>query len=175
MNTMAPLAAGFIAVAVILILREKGRQKRIEQEYDEMQVRIRGKGKWYAFYTMVLFMGVYMVLEAGTGFSLLSPAKALFLSCMVSGSVNVGYTILHDSYYGMNWRSSRSVVFLSLIGVLEVTGIVLLVKLASAGAFKDLTRTIEDERIMIVLCLPLFTTILVTTLIRRLRPAEEED
>ena len=46
---------------------------------------------------------------------------------------------------------------------------------ASAQPPWSWSETIRDERVLIVLCLPLFTTILVTTLIRRLHPEEEDD
>lgn len=175
MNASIPMAAGFIAVAVFLIWHEKSRQKRIEQEYDEMQLRIRGRGAWYAFYTMILYMAVYMVLEKAFGFFLLTPADALFLGTIICGSVNVGYSILHDSYYGMNRSGRGNTGFLLIVAAMEVLGIVMLVRLVSGGILKDLTQPIRDERLLPVLCLPLFTTILAFTLYRRMHPEEEDD
>ena len=56
MNYSIPIAVGFMAVAAFMIWHEKSRQKRISQEYDEMQLRIRGKGAWYSFYSIILYM-----------------------------------------------------------------------------------------------------------------------
>ena len=109
MKFSIPVAAGFIVVALFLIWHEKSRQKRIDQEYDEMQLRFRAKGAWYAFYAMILFMAVYLILES-SGFSLLTAADALFLGAVVCGSVNVGYSILHDSYYGLNRTGGRNIL-----------------------------------------------------------------
>jgi hypothetical protein len=50
---------------------------------------------------------------------------------------------------------------------------VFLVKLFAEGVFKDLRTPCQDDRMLIVLCIPLFTTILATTLIRRIKPEEE--
>ena len=175
MNASIPIAVGFAAAAVFMIWHEKSRQKRISQEYDEMQLRIRGKGAWYSFYSIILYMALYMLLEKAGGFALLSAADALFLGVIVCGSVNVGYTIMHDSYYGMDRTGNRNMLFLAIIAVMEVLGIYMLIRLARGGVFSDLTKTIRDERILIVLCLPLFTTILIATLLRRAHPEEEDD
>ena len=175
MNYSIPIAVGFMAVAAFMIWHEKNRQKRISQEYDEMQLRIRGKGAWYSFYAMILFMAVYMLLEKASGFAMLTAADALFLGAVLCGSVNVGYSILHDSYYGLDHTGGQNLLFLGIVAVMEVLGIFMLVRLLSEGIVKGWSETIRDERILIVLCLPLFTTILVTTLIRRLHPEEEDD
>ena len=74
MNASIPIAVGFAAAAVFMIWHEKSRQKRISQEYDEMQLRIRGKGAWYSFYSIILYMALYMLLEKAGGFALLSAA-----------------------------------------------------------------------------------------------------
>ena len=175
MEASIPVAAGFIAVAIFMIFYEKNRQKRITREYDEMQIRIRGKGAWYSFYTMILYMAGYMILEKGFGFRMLSASDALFFGAMVSGSVVVGYTILHDSYYGLNQSGRRNLVFLLIIAVMEVVSIFMLVRLCRAGVFRSLSEPVTDERILIVLCLPLFTTILAASFVSRIRPEEEDD
>ena len=174
--SMSSLTAVLIlAAAVLLILLEKGRQRRISTEYDEMQLRLRAKGAWYAFSAMIFFMALYMILEKGTGFALLSASDALFLGAIVSGSVNAGYCILHDSYFGMNRSGGRGRAFLLLIAVMEAFSLFMLTRLLAAGAFSDIRKTIQDDRILIVLCLPLFTTILAATLIRGMRREEEDD
>ena len=175
MNISGLTAVFILAAAAFLLWHEKNRQKNISREYDEMQLRLRAKGAWYAFYTMIFFMGLYMILEKTAGFALFTAADALFLGAVVSGSVNAGYSILHDSYYGMNRSGGRGRGFLLLIAVMEIIAVFTLVRLAAAGAFSDLRHTIHDERILIVLCLPLFTTILTATLIRSLRREEEDD
>ncbi len=175
MNTSIPLAVGFIVVAVFMVLYEKKRQKRISDEYDEMQLRIRGKGAWYSFYAMIFYMAAYMILEKATGFAMLSAADAVFLGVIICGSVNVGYSILHDSYYGLNRSGASSLIFLVIMVVMEAVSIVVLIRLAGSGILKGWRQTIVDERILIVLCLPLFTTILAATAARRLQPEEEDD
>lgn len=175
MNYSILMAVGFIAAAAVLIWLEKNRQKRISQEYDEMQLRIRGKGAWYSFYTVLFYTAAYMLLEKAAGFCMLSAANALLLGAILCGSVNVGYSILHDSYYGLERTGRQNGLFLVIVAVMEAAGIFMLVRLVSEGAFKGWTQPVEDERIMMVLCLPLFTTILATTLLRRLRPEEEDD
>ena len=86
-----------------------------------------------------------------------------------------GYSILHDSYYGMNRNGSRNGFFLAVIVLIEAAAVVVLVKMAGEGVFQDFSKTCTDERLLILLCLPMFTTILTATLIRRLKPEEGEE
>ncbi len=173
MSASVLMAVCIIAIAVGLIFYEKKRQKKIDQAYDEMQLRIRGEGAWYAFYTMVFYMAACMILEKCAGIRILSASDALFLGTVISGSVLAGYTILHDSYFGMNRSSNKG--FLLLIGVMEIFCVVMLVSLAREGIFRDLTKPAEDERIVTVLCIPLFTTILGASLYRSVHKTEEDE
>ena len=162
-----------VVFVVIVIVHEKLRQNKIRNEYDEMQLAIRGKGAWYGFYTLILYWAVCFFAEKTCDFHFLNAANAVFLGIMISGSVIVGYSILHDSYYGMNRAGSRNAAFLAVIAVIEVVAVVFLIRLLAEGVFADLRTPCRDERMMIVLCIPLFTTILATTLIRRMKPEEE--
>ena len=162
-----------VLFVVIVIVCEKLRQNRIRNEYDEMQLEIRGRGAWYGFYAMILYWAACFLLETALEVHFLTARNAVFLGIMISGSVIVGYSILHDSYYGMNRNGSRNIPFLAVIAAIEIVCIVFLARMAAGGAFADLKTPCTDERLMIVLCIPLFTTILVTTVIRRMRPEEE--
>ena len=164
-----------VAFVVIVIVHEKLRQNKIRNEYDEMQLAIRGKGAWYGFYTLILYWAVCFFAEKTCDFHFLNAANAVFLGIMISGSVIVGYSILHDSYYGMNRAGSRNAAFLAVIAVIEAVAVVFLVKLFAEGVFKDLRTPCKDDRMLIVLCIPLFTTFLTATLIRRIKPEEEVD
>ena len=50
-----------------------------------------------------------------------------------------------------------------------------LVKMIGEGIFKNLKTPCTDDRLMIILCLPLFTTILIATLFRCLKPEEVDE
>ena len=169
-NLVSFLPVIFVAVVIVY---EKLRQNRIRNEYDEMQLEIRGKGAWYGFYAMILCWAVCFLVEKLFGFRFLTAANAVFFGIMISGSVIVGYSILHDSYYGMNRTGSGNAAFLALIALIEAVSIVFLVLLIREGVFADLKSPCTDDRVMIILCIPMFTTILAATLIRRLRPEEE--
>lgn len=163
-----------VAFVVIVIMYEKLRQNKVQSEYDEMQLEIRGRGAWYGFYSLILYWAAYFLLETAVDFRFLTAGNAVFLGVMVSGSVVVGYSILHDSYYGMNRSRSRNYPFFAVLIVIEAVSIFYLIRLVREGMFSDLRTACADDRLMIVLCIPLFTTILVTTLIRHLKPEEEE-
>ena len=163
-----------VAFVVVVIVYEKFRQKGIRNEYDEMQLEIRGRGAWYGFYAMILYWACCFILENTFGLRFLTAGNAVFLGIMISGSVVVGYSILHDSYYGMNRSGSKNLYFLCLIAVIEFICVAIFIAMLRSGVFSDLKTPCADERIMLVLCIPMFTTILITTLIRRLKPEEED-
>lgn len=166
-----------VLFVAIVIIWEKFRQKnvRTQKQYDEMQLEIRGKGAWYGFYTLIVYWAVCSLAENVLDIHFLSASNAVFLGIMTGGSAMTGYSILHDSYYGMNMTGSRSIRFLSVIAVIEACAIVYLIMLILDGVFADLHIPCTDGRLLIVLCIPMFTTILVTTLIRRMRPEEGEE
>ena len=166
-----------IAFVVIVIVCEKFRQKNVrsEKEYDEMQLEIRGRGAWYGFYSLILYWAACFLFESALEIHFLTATNAVFFGIMISGSVIVGYSILHDSYYGMNQPGSRNGVFLVVIAAIEVFGIYFLVKMIGEGIFKNLKTPCTDDRLMIILYLPLFTTILIATLFRCLKPEEVDE
>lgn len=172
LNLMIP-----ILFVVIVIIWEKFRQKnvRTQKQYDEMQLEIRGKGAWYGFYTLIIYWAVCSLAENVFNIHFLNASNAVFLGIMTGGSAMTGYSILHDSYYGMNMTGAKSTRFLAVIAAIEVCAVGYLILLFRNGVFADLHTPCTDERLMIVLCIPMFTTILVTTLIRRVRPEEGEE
>ncbi len=164
-----------IVFVVVVIFYEKIKQNKISNKYDEMQLRIRGKSAWYGFYSSVFYLAVCYFAEKIFDIHVLTASDAVFLGIMISGSVIVGYSILHDSYYGLNWKNSRNVIFLIIIAAVDVFLIYSLAGLIMDGALKDLKTPCTDHRMMPVLCMPILTTILITTLIRHIRPEEEEE
>ncbi len=164
-----------LIIVVVVILYEKGRQKRISSKYDEMQLRIRGKGAWYGFYVSVFYLAACYFTEKVFDIHLLAASDAVFLGVMISGSVIAGYSILHDSYYGMNRSKNSNLLFLLIIAAVDAICIFLLIAMISGGAFGNLKTPCEDERVMPVICIPLFTTILITSMIRHMKPEEEDD
>ncbi len=164
-----------IIFVVVVIIYEKKRQKKISNKYDEMQLRIRGKGAWYGYYVSVFYLAAFYILERMFDIHVLTAFHAVFLGVMISGSVIVGYSILNDSYFGLNWKRSGNVFYFVLIGAIDAVCIYFLVGLILDGVLENLKTPCMDERIMPVLTIPIFTTILITTLIRHMRPEEEEE
>ena len=75
----------------------------------------------------------------------------------------------------MNQTGRRNLMFIVIIAVMEIVSVFMLVRLCRAGVFSSLSQPITDERILIVLCLPMFSTILIASLVSRMRPEEEDD
>ncbi len=162
----------FVAAAIFY---EKSRQKKINSAYDEMQLRIRGKGAWYGFYGAIIYLAACSILENAFSVHFLSAFHAVFLGVMISGSIIAGYSILHDSYYGMNRTHSWNLAFILLISAADAFCVFYLIRMFMEGVFQDLNSICTDERLIAALCIPLLTTILVTTLIRHLKPEEEDE
>ncbi len=163
------------ALVIAVIVYQKMRQKKISDEYDEMQLRIRGKGAWYGFYVSVFYLAVCYFAEKVFDIHVLTSSDAVFLNVMISGSVIAGYSILHDSYYGMNQSNSRNILFLVLIAAADIICIFCLVNMIQSGSIQNLKIPCTDERMMPSMCIPILTTILITTLVRHMRPEEEDE
>jgi len=105
----AGMAVGIIvglilAIALVLIANNN---RKIKTEYDERQLRIRGDAYRYAFYTVVIWEAVLLVLAVGE-FSLPVPADVLHFAGMIAGiTVLSSFCIWKDAYWGLNNNRKR--------------------------------------------------------------------
>ena len=87
---------------VVIFYRIANTDKKIRTEYDERQLRIRGKAYKYGFYAMILYhvlmMGLYMCDITIPVDPYVAEFIGIFLGCTVLGA----YCVWNDVYWGLN-------------------------------------------------------------------------
>ena len=127
--TLAILIGGMIVGVLLGIIISYVSRKgdSCSQEYDERQIVNQGKAYKYAFFTMLIYMGMLLAcyIAEDSAVSVKMPvdnATLVFTGILISALVNVIYAILKDAYFPMN--GNRSSLFGSFI-VLAALNIVI--------------------------------------------------
>ena len=89
-------------VICVCVFKASNTNKKIKTEYDERQLLVRGKGYTAAFYTLVIYEALMMLLTL-SGIELpvqdyILHVAGLFIGCTVLGV----YCIWNDVYWGLN-------------------------------------------------------------------------
>ena len=91
---------GLIVAFVMIKLANSNR--KVKSEYDERQLRVRGDAYRYAFYTVVIWEAVLIVLAYGD-FHLPVPDLALHFAGIIAGVIVLStICIWKDAYWGLN-------------------------------------------------------------------------
>ncbi len=129
----AVVAIAIVVLVVLLIKKVGNTNGKFKAEYDERQNAARGKAFGYAFYAMLIAVGIELVYHVScpTGFLTLNPMyfdiSALMLGLLVYASVSVW----KNAYIGINQTFKRSAVLLLLIAVFNL--VIGYINLRSAG------------------------------------------
>ena len=129
-------SAGVIAgmllgvIFLVIIFRFANNNKKAKTDYDERQKAMRGEAYKAAFFTLLAFEMLMVILSAGN-FSLpmesyLTHTLGIFLSCTVLGCC----FIWKDAYWGMNNDRKR---YLIIAGALAVLNIIPVIRTLIAG------------------------------------------
>lgn len=114
-------AGGLIGlIFLLIIIRFVNRDKKMSTEYDEMQKQIRGIGYKYAFYAMILFEGLMVVLSMGMEI----PAESYvvhFFAIFLGVTVQACYCIWNDAYVGLNTNLGRYVIIMAAAAVFNLS------------------------------------------------------
>lgn len=106
-------------VMFIVVMRFVNRDKGIHAEYDEMQKQIRGVGYQYAFYTVLIFEALMVVLSMGVEI----PAESYvvhFFAIFLGVTVQASYCIWNDAYVGLNTNLRRYVILMAFVSVFNL-------------------------------------------------------
>lgn len=89
-------------------------------KFDERQERVRGTGFKYAFFTLLIYDGVYaltgMLLEKMP----FDNTTGMFIGICTSVFVYAAYCIWHDGYLALNEKPVRVMVAFTLIGIFNL-------------------------------------------------------
>ena len=109
---------GILIVAIVCAVTAKlTRKKGVGKgKYDERQQAIRGMGYAIAYFTLLAYLGLWMVLRS-LEVPFFGESLSVLLGALLSIGVFVGYSIFHDAYFKAS-ESPRA-----WIGILCATGI----------------------------------------------------
>lgn len=144
----------------VILFRFANKDKKIRTEYDERQKMVRARAYTLAFYTVMVFETVMVILGMG-GFELpiasyLQHFTGIILGCIVLGV----YCIWHDVYWGLNSNRKRYTVIMIIVGILNCIPIIR--ALRSGTLFMDGKMGMPALNIMVVIMLIIFSlTILI--------------
>ena len=89
-------------VIAFALLKAANTNHRMKTDYDERQQLIRGKGYMYAFYTILFYEVLMMIIDIGE-FSLPIESYAVHCVGLIIGVIALGvYCIWNDVYWGLN-------------------------------------------------------------------------
>ena len=98
MDNGSVMAMGIMVgvMAVVWFFSRKNRNK--ENEYDEMQLKIRAKGYQIGFFTALVLMMMLVFLSEMNLLTVVTPGFAAYAALLVSVTVFAMYCILHDAF-----------------------------------------------------------------------------
>ena len=113
---------GLIVAFVLIKLANSNR--RVKTEYDERQLLVRGNAYRYAFYTVVIWEAVLMVLAIGD-LPLPVPDIALHFAGIIAGVLVLSTVcIWKDAYWGLNNNRRSYGIILLIAGLFNAIPVI---------------------------------------------------
>ena len=126
----AGMAVGLIVGILLVVVLSKAANKdhRVKTEYDERQQVIRGVAYRYAFYTIMIYEAVMIVLTLAEIELPVEDYILHFGGIVLSGLVLAVYSIWHDVYWGLNNNRTRYGVVFFITALLNLIPVIFAIK-----------------------------------------------
>ena len=111
-------------IACVLIFRFANRNHKMKTEYDERQKELRGRAYQYAFYTLMVYEVIMMILEISEVNLPAEDTLVHFGGVVLGGLVLSGYCIWHDVYWGLNNDRKRYIIIFLLTVALNMIPVI---------------------------------------------------
>ena len=111
-------AVGIILIA--FILKYVKTDKRDEAKYDERQLKVRGDGFKYGFFTGLFYNMILCLIHIAEIKIPIAEEVLLFLCIIISVSVYAIYCIRKEAYISLNESASRFKIMFSALGVMNI-------------------------------------------------------
>ena len=116
-------------ILAIIIIKMFNKDGKAITKYDERQKVVRGEAYKYGFFSILITCGVLMVLNTQEGILNVLGDTLFFIPIIIGVIVQVTYSIFKDGYVGLNTNMKRFIIFMTLIGLLNLgLGILWIVK-----------------------------------------------
>lgn len=118
--------AGFVVglILSLVIFKLANTNHKVNTQYDERQMKIRGKGYMYGFYAMMICEAVMSLLDISEFTVPVSSSVLHFGVILVGILVLTGYTIWNGAYWGLNNNRRTYGIVLILIGLLNAVPVI---------------------------------------------------
>lgn len=171
MTTGTVLALGILAGVMIAawLLSRKALKKN--NEYDEMQLKIRAKGYQIGFYTALILMMIVILLYELNWLTAVTPGFAVYAALIVSVTVFSVYCILHDAFISIRGDSRSQIAVFSLVVLAQ--GLASIRYITEGELMKDGILTFgSGASALMFLC---FLAILITLIVKTVRNRKEAE
>ena len=116
-------------ILAIIIIKMFNKDGKAITKYDERQKVVRGEAYKYGFFSILITCGILMVLNTQEGILNVLGDTLFFIPIIIGVIVQVTYSIFKDGYVGLNTNMKRFIIFMTLIGLLNLgLGILWIVK-----------------------------------------------
>ncbi len=116
--TIIGVLVGLLLVVVILAVTKT--DDSLKSNFDERQEMVRGKGFKYGFFTVLIFNGVFCILNLFEVSWFAELEVAMFLSAIMGIIVFACYCILKDGYFSLNENRKKLLVCFAGIGIFNM-------------------------------------------------------
>ena len=168
----AGFAVGLIGVLVVFFIIWKVKGNVSKGHYDERQELLRGRGYKYAFFTVMGLLSAYLVAD-GMGLMEILPftsAAMAFAILIIGVLVYALYCIKNDAYFGVGMNKKSYVILLLFVVGINAFSVIMDFMTGSYDGGK-----IALGPSMQILCVIVFSVILIALLVKDRKTADEED
>ena len=155
-------------VISVLLIRLVNRDRKLRTEYDEMQKIIRGEGYKIAFYTVLIYEGLLILLDTCIQIPAV-PMVAHFGAIALGVTVQAGYCIWNDAYVGLNTRLGRF-----LLVALFATAINAAVAVMAAVSGRLIVDGVLQDPFTNLLCALMFVILGAVAIVHRMAGSGQE-
>lgn len=122
-------------------------KKRAEKKYDERQMYEQGRGYFFGFWALIIYLAFIVLFEMGFEKELLSSTSKCYLGIILGITTYVSYCIFKDAYFPLGGSAPTILVTNITAFALLVVGII---------GFDDASF---DERFVLVACLSMMVIV----------------
>ena len=173
MNTpyIIGFVCGLICVVLVYAIKRKVLHSKARcEELDERQKIINGQAYKVGFFSLMAANFVYAFVESNLNTVHINNFVGVFACCCAGIIAYAGYSIFHDSYYGIKNQSNRYLIFFTLMGI--VSGLSAVIQIARG----DLVENGElGDTGMFICCSILMLTVVIMTLIHKATRKNDEE
>ena len=138
-------------ILCVCIFKAVNTNRKIKTEYDERQLLVRGKGYTIAFYTVIVYEALMMILTmSGIEFPVqdyILHVAGIFVGCTVLGA----FCIWNDVYWGLN--NDRKKYIWVIMGALALNLMLAAGAILNGGLMEDGKLGMPMLNIMVVIML----------------------